>query len=279
MSNANSTADRTIEILMMYEEERPVMTAVEIAARLGAPRSTTYRYIASLRSCGLLVEADEGGYRLGQRIFTLAHIARQGFSILEAAKPTLQHLLETTGETVLLTHRRGRQLSVLECLESPQAIRISYQRGYGLSPATASSKVFLAYDDPGRTRVELRRRKLERYTGHTIVDPERLARHLEEVRRAGFAVNRNEADEGVTAVAAPVWDREGSVRYALSVVSPSFRTDAARIKSLSMQVKAAAAAISRINGANEDVPRSERAVAAAPASHRRQRLPAKPRAR
>lgn len=248
MASANSTADRAIEILMMFEDAHPVITASEVAERFGMPRSTTYRYLSSLRSQGLLIEAEDGGFRLGHRIFTLARIARLGFSILQVAKPHLEALLKDTGETVLLLQRNGVEISILECLESSSAIRISYARGRVLpTPASASSKVFMAFDDPAQTEKLLKKRKITPYTPHTLTDPDQIVDALAEVRRNGFAVNFNEVDEGVAAVSAPIFGTDGRVEYAVSVVAPSFRVDEARLATLAAKVKQAAAAISAAN--------------------------------
>src|SRR5687767_7812175 len=53
---ANSTADRAIDILMAFSEDKPAWSTAEIAAHFGMPRSTTYRYLNSLRSYALIVE-------------------------------------------------------------------------------------------------------------------------------------------------------------------------------------------------------------------------------
>src|SRR5690606_20673006 len=72
-NHRNLTADRAIQLLLLYDDDRPVLTAAEVAERLGMSRSTTYRYLQSLRAAGML-EEDARGFRLGMRIFQLAHI-------------------------------------------------------------------------------------------------------------------------------------------------------------------------------------------------------------
>lgn len=250
MGSANSTADRAIEILLMFDDARPVISAAEVAERFKMPRSTTYRYLSSLRAQGLLIEAGEGGFRLGPKILALARIARQGFSILQISRPHLERARKDTGETVLLTQRTGEDLTVLECLESSSPIRISYERGQVLpTPASASSKVFLAFDAEGRAGKVLKKRRFTQYTDQTITDPAKLARNLEEVRANGYAVNHDEVDQGITAVAAPIFDAHGEVAYSISMVAPSFRVTDARLKELARVAKATAAEITEAHRA------------------------------
>lgn len=246
MPSANSTADRAIEILLMFDDENPSIPASAIAQKFEMPRSTTYRYLSSLRSRGLIVDAGESTYRLGPRIFDLARVARRGYSVLQLAEPELQRLAGVTGETVLMTQLTGLEVSILECLESPSPIRISYKRGQVLPTAgTASAKVFMAFGDPKQMQTILRRRRLSKHTEHTIVDPEDMLRELERVKAQGFALNRDEVDDGISAVAAPVLGAAGLVRYAVSVAMPSFRVSEEKLHAFAGEVKETAAAISK----------------------------------
>src|SRR5258707_4164095 len=75
-SQTNATALRAIEILLLFNADKPVWTSNEIADRLDMPRSTAYRYLASLRETGM-IESNEGSqYSLGSRILALARVAR-----------------------------------------------------------------------------------------------------------------------------------------------------------------------------------------------------------
>ena len=87
---------------MLFSEDKPIWSTAEIAQHFGMPRTTTYRYLASLRSYGLLVEDASGGYRLGPRIFPLARVAKAGTSILTIALPHLSTLNRDLGEAVTL---------------------------------------------------------------------------------------------------------------------------------------------------------------------------------
>src|SRR5262245_50911445 len=92
-SSRNSTAERAIDVLLLFDQDTPVLSAGDIAERLGMSRSTTYRYLQSLRSFDLLEEdSAHGSFRLGPRIFELARIARRGLGLSEIALPVMQDL-------------------------------------------------------------------------------------------------------------------------------------------------------------------------------------------
>lgn len=227
VTGGNSTADRAIDILLLFDDQHPVLSAGEVATRLGMSRSTTYRYLQSLRAYHLL-EDDEarGGYRLGPKIFALARTARRGMGLLEIALPTMRTLAQETGEAVLLTRRSGAHVVCIERVESPsQRIRLSYERGQLLPlHAGASAKVLLAFADPDELDELLASSMpLHRYTDRTVTDPGRLRRQLERIRRDGYAVTSGEVDQGVRGVAAPIFAPDGGASAGLSVAGMAFR--------------------------------------------------------
>jgi DNA-binding IclR family transcriptional regulator len=244
MGSANTTADKAIEILVMFSDDAPALSAASISTELAMPRSTTYRYLASLRAMGLLVDAGESTFRLGPRLFELARIARRSYSSLQVAEPELRNLSKQTGETVLMSQISRMEISVLECLEGPGPMRISYSRGHVMpNPATASAKALLAFGDSKMLSGLFRRRVFPRYTDNTIVDPQQLRRELDRVRLLGYSVNRDEVDEGVSAIAAPILIGKGPARYAVSLAMPSFRCTEQSIPDHAAKVRATARAI------------------------------------
>ena len=86
---------------------------------------------------------------------------------------------------------------------------------------------------------------LARFTNRTITKAADFARPLAEVRRQGYATAVEELEEGLTAVAAPVRNAEGTVIASISASGPSFRIPAGRIGAVADSVRRAAAEISR----------------------------------
>ena len=240
----NLTADRTIRLLLLYDEGQAVLSAAEVAAKLGMSRSTTYRYLQSLRDAGLL-EEDPSGFRLGPRIFHLARIARKGLGLSEVAAPVMRRLVKETGETVLLTRRSGNRVVCLEREESSRNLRLSYERGHVLPVhAGASALVLLAWLDDAELDQALGSEPLERFTDNTTTDPQALRSRLGEIRRRGYVVTYGERDPGVVGVSAPVFGRSDQVIAGLSVVMPQQRLDAGRLEETVRLVRSFAGEIS-----------------------------------
>jgi len=230
-STRNATADRAMDLLLLFNEERTALTVAEMSAELGMSRSTTYRYVQSLRSYGFLEDDEPRGFRLGPMIFELSRVARHGLGLSEVAIPVMRRLADSLRATTLLTRRYADKVVTIEREDSPSPIRISYERGHVLPlHAGASGRVFLAYLQPDQLDEFLGDQPLQRFTKSTITSRRELQRTLDQTRTDGYTVSHGELDEGVLGVAAPIFGSDGSVVAALSLVDTEFSVDAARLK-------------------------------------------------
>ena len=241
----NTTADRAIDVLLLFNDQRPVLTAEKVAELLEMSRSTTYRYLLSLRSYGLVEEGNTNGeFRLGPAVFQLARVARKGLGLSEVALPVMRELVDRTGESALLTCRSGSYVVCIERVESPHNVRLSYERGQVLPlHAGAAAKVVLAYLKPSEIDAVLSVTPLTRFTERTVTDPGALRTQLEDIRARGYVVTDGEVDVGVRGVAAPVLGTNEQVIAGVSVAGPAFRLDDATLPAVIVAVQDAAHAI------------------------------------
>jgi DNA-binding IclR family transcriptional regulator len=239
-SARNTTADKTMDILLLYSEDRPVLSAADVARELGTSRSATYRYLQSLRTYGFVDDAGHGRFRLGSAIFELARVARIGLGLSELALPIMRELVARLDQTVLLTKRFDMHVVAVEREEPRTPIRLSYERGHVLPlHAGASARVLLAFDSDDAIRDALDQVTFTRFTPRTITDARKMRRALRATREQGYAVSRGEVDAGVIGVAAPV-AVEGEVVAGLSVVDFEARVDDRKLDRMIAEVRTAA---------------------------------------
>jgi DNA-binding IclR family transcriptional regulator len=216
----NSTADRALTILQTFGDDRPEISAVDIAELLGVARSTAYRYLQTLVQTQFLVDTGRGTFRLGLRILELARIARGGLQLADLAVPRMKHLAEQHQQTVLLTKQMGPAVICLEREESrTQYVRLSYERGTVLSMnAGASAMVLFAWLPEDEIRRLVAGAALTKFTPKTLTDPDAIVDRLAEIRRDGVAVTDGEVDPTAMGIAAPIFSGSGVVVAAVSVV-------------------------------------------------------------
>lgn len=242
----NSTADRALDILLMFDDGRLVLTAADVAAQLAVARSTAYRYLLSLTQTGFIEDSDGHGYRLGPRVVELARLARRGLGMSDVARPVMKRLATTTDEAVLLTRLAG---SVVICLEredsGSRVVQITYERGAILPiNAGASALVLLAWRSRDQVKELLAGVRLEAFTERTITTRPAMLARLRETRVQGYAVSRGELDPDVIGIAAPIRNEDGDVMAAVSIAALSSRVGEERVSDLASAVCATADEIS-----------------------------------
>ena len=246
---ANATADRAIEILLLFSNDHPVWTSQELAAHLQMPRSTVYRYLGSLRANGLIVQDAQGRLSLGPRLLHLSQIARVGNPVLAIASEHMQRLSEQFREIVVLNERIGSEIIALERIDSPERIGLKSSRTHLLPwPATGSAKVLLAFARPEEQQELIDALTPTRYTEHTLDTLQQLQQHLLNMREQGFAASDEERDKDVWGASVPLF-HAGECRHALSVVGPKFRIPSARRTAIIRALIEAGQAISTQLGA------------------------------
>ena len=93
------------------------------------------------------------------------------------------------------------------------------------------------------------------FTPFTKTDPDAIRRELEQVRRDGFATDREEFVVGVCCIAVPLRDATDHVAAIMSTAFPSTRSTRTRMAELtSLLVEAAAAANARLHQAGVSAP-------------------------
>ena len=212
------SAERVLALLASFEDGRAELGVTEIARSLGVHKSTASRLAATLERAGFLLRSGKR-YRLGVEIIRLGTLALRSTDIVTTMQPAMEKLSQRTGETINLAVPAGPD--ILNVAEVPSTYILSCSGGWigrRTKPhAVANGKVLLAYGAIPASR------HLERYTEHTITTIAALNEELAAVRRDGYAKAVAELEDGLVAVASPVFDARGACVAALSVSGPSYR--------------------------------------------------------
>jgi len=221
------SAERVLALLTTFDESRTEIGVTEMAESLGVHKSTASRLAAALERAGFLNRAGKR-YRLGVELIRLGTLALRSFDVVATMQPAMEKLSRHTGETVNLAVPDGAD--ILNVAELPSTYILSCSGGWTgrrTKPhAVANGKVLLAY---GAIAVPS---QLEQYTEHTITTQGALRDQLAAVRRDGYATATAELEDGLVAVAAPVFDGTGTCVAALSVSGPAYRMPPERLDEL-----------------------------------------------
>jgi len=216
-----SSVANSIRLLTSFSGDENELGITTLATRLRLAKSTVHRLAATLTSAGFLEQnAESGKYRLGVVLFELGALVRRRMDVANEARPKLRELLEKTGETVQLGIVDHYSVLYVYEMESRHAIRMAAAVG-GRAPlhCTAVGKVLLAFQ-PADYVKQVIDRGLTAHTAKTLTRREALLAMLEEVRLRDHAIDDEESESGLRAIAAPVRNHTAAVITALGVAAP-----------------------------------------------------------
>lgn len=192
----------------------------ELAADLGIPVSTVYRYIKSLRELSL-IEEFHGSYTPGWRLLDLSGQHLTHTRLAEIGVSVLESIVESTSETAVLAVRSGLHAICLKQVSSPHPLRYAFKINQLLPlHAGAGQRTLLAYA-PEAVIEKVLEQRFPRFTERT---PSRgaLLEYLKQIRDTGYAISRGELSQGAIAIARPVFSG-GEIVCSLTVAGPESR--------------------------------------------------------
>lgn len=219
---------RAAALVGAFDDRAPVLTLAELARRTGLPKSTAHRIVGELVALGVLERQDSGpsgeGYRLGMWLFERGELVPAHRSLSEAALPVMEDLREATRQRIHLAVLDGVDVVYVEILGASGLEVVSRTGGRLPAHATGVGKAMLAYSSAAVVQARIDA-GLPRLTPRTIATPGGLVRELRKIRSVGMALDLEEAQTGVSCVAAPVFGVERKVRAALSVTGTTSSVD------------------------------------------------------
>ena len=233
---------------LAYAEEPVRLT--DLARDLGLTKSGVHRLLQTLMKLGYVSVQEGGRYSATMKMWYLGSRIIEEIDVHRTLHGFLETLAKEARETVHLGLLDGHEVIYVDMVEGRQSIRVTSQVGSRApSHCTANGKVHLAYSSPEFLR-EFEGR-LARYNPKTIGDLPQLERELAKVRRDGYAINRAEWMEGICGLAAPIWDANNQLAFAIGVTVPAMRFTAEDRERLRVLVTKTAAEASAALGARE----------------------------
>lgn len=234
------SVERAVAVLRAIDSAGDDVGVSEIAERTGLTVSTAHRLTRALCEAGLVSQDPRTErYQLGPALVVLGRRAeeRLGYS---RVLPALEGLAERTGESVNLGIRTGHEVLVVLDVASRQPLRFDQEPGSRVPVHTsAMGKCLLAFS-PAMEAAVHSLPALTPVTPRTITDPAALRHELETVRGRGWALNDEERNRGVRAVAVPVLDSTGVAIAAIAVQGPTIRVTDDRLEGLAADIAATA---------------------------------------
>jgi IclR family acetate operon transcriptional repressor len=236
--------DRVLAALRELADHPKGVRLEELAQRLGQPKSSVHRALASLRRFGLAQQDEHRRYRLSLEFVGLAFRYYESLEEQVLVGPTLEALAKRLSETAHYAVLDGADVIYVARVAPPDVgFKLAATIG-GRQPAhsTALGKVLLAHVLRAEGEVERfvadHGPLLER-TPRTLTTARPLERELAAIRERGYAVDDQENEPGVNCIAFPVFigprDRPAG---AISVSAVAQRTPVEQLERKAEEIRA-----------------------------------------
>jgi DNA-binding IclR family transcriptional regulator len=241
------------------------MALKDLAREADMTAAKAHPYMVSFGRLGL-IEQDRasGHYLLGPLALQLGLISLQQADPVHIATPLIAEVAQRLGHTVALAVWGARGATIVRTAESPSPVHVNMRHGTVFSLTnTASGRIFAAYlavDTVKQLLDAERQREKQRKSGEQPMEAgmppqpplpswSEFERQLQEVRLHGISRSEGEVIEGVSAMAAPVFDHTGAIVLSVTAIGPAAIFDTAWDGEIALALKACAGAVSGRLGA------------------------------
>ena len=235
-----------LRVLLEFERGPRDISMTELAKRCELSKSQVSKILAALVDSGLVTQ-DPGtrSYSIAKRAYILGSRFTSYDPLVQAATPVMRQLLNRTGHSVRLSVLHGDHSLYLIGLEGPLFLDTGWNSGNTVPiGASSAGRVLMAFMEP-----EERNRLLDvpvpALTPHTVRDRASVEQLVEEARRTGYSVQRNETTLGLGVATVPVFKTGQQLVGALGLSFPSHQVAAQEESDLVDALHGAARVISQ----------------------------------
>lgn len=209
--------NRAIAILKTFPD-RPRQSLAEVAEAARLDKGTTRRLLLTLMGEGFIVQ-DEATrqYGLGSAIRRIA-AAAEDIDIRRIANPELTRLANLLSVTSFLSIYQNHGAVCLERMHDVKGMEVRWWSIGGQLPLNCGGapKLLLAYQDEAEIESALAG-DLVQLTPKSVTDRTELRAHFAQIRKRGWELAIDDVALGLTALAVPIFNRDGAVVAALSI--------------------------------------------------------------
>lgn len=235
------SVDKALKLLLLLGEQ-PEIRLSEATRYLGVASSTAHRLLAMLAYRGFVRQDPVSkAYRPGPALTGVAFAIFGRLDIVGTAAPVMRSLSDRLRETVHVGMLDGAAVRFIAAVEGPTAVRVASRLGRAMpAHCTSTGKAMLAQLSQRELHQLLPDEELERVTPRSIGSRTTLEAELAKVRELGYAVNREESEEGVASVAVPIPTQAPGLRLALNAAAPQHRLSKSQCSSVAASLIKAA---------------------------------------
>jgi DNA-binding IclR family transcriptional regulator len=216
-----TSVTKALLLLMKLREIGRPLGLSEIARLIAFKKAGVYRLLVTLEKCGFIERTEGKKYHIGANALYVG----TGFPLVhgnDKIQRVMKKLVAETRHTVTMSVLEGNSVLYVARVDGTAPVRVTVEIGSLVCAyASASGKVMLAELDPREVRERFRGVKFRKLTPRTISSLDDLVSTLRQVKSRGFAVNNEEREPGLCAIAVPLKNIAGRQLVSLALSYPA----------------------------------------------------------
>jgi IclR family KDG regulon transcriptional repressor len=224
MDQVLSSVRNSCRLLKIFLDSPKELGVTELSKKLQLSKGAVHKLLSTLESEGFIRQNEKTKqYTLGYTLLELGTKVLKNHDIVDFSMPFINRLTTRTSELVVLCVQDGKDAIYVAKVDSPHPMRFTVEsfRRFPLY-STSAARVLLAYRSES-FQDEILEETLKTYTPHSFTSVDEIRHTLVEIRERGYEISSNRRNEGVTGIAAPIFDSSGQVTASISVIGPSDR--------------------------------------------------------
>ena len=258
----NHSVFKAFAMLKSFAAPDEWVTSSELSRRAKLPDASGYRLIQTLEELGAVTRGPKGRYRPGMLLVSLSEKVIISDLLDEAGREIVTEVAHRLDATMHVGIFEGGMVTYVTKVATPNSFVLNTRRGAQLEAyCSGLGKILLAALPDDDLDTFIMEDKLVALTPNTITEPAKLRLHLEDVRRAGFAMDNREIQLDMCCLAVPIRHPQGRTMAAISATERADDITPERIEQIRIALQQAAREISaRVFPADPSLPAAPAAM-------------------
>ncbi|WP_304236842.1 IclR family transcriptional regulator C-terminal domain-containing protein [Jiulongibacter sediminis] len=215
--------DKGLRVLLVFSKEQRPLTLSEVAAQTQMSRAAARRFLLTFTHLGYM-QTDGKHFSLTAKVLDLGYSYISSMDIIDIAKPFMLKLSQELNESCSIGEIQNTDIVYIVQEQVARVMTVSLKVGSRIpAHVTSMGRMILAMNEQMQEEL-LEKIDFTAYTSHTITDKDKLKAELAIIKKQGWAFVDEELEYGLRAISTPIFSKDGSVKYAMTIVSTTNRT-------------------------------------------------------
>ena len=230
MSSQNKSLTRGLQVLKEIMNNEDSINANELCSKFDIDKSTMSRLITTLLNEGFVKYVENTKEIIYTDVMGNLSKKKREDAIIKHTISLLNEVFTQTNECSYLATYDNNMLLHLNQIDNSNRILKNRDSIGSHAPlhATAMGKVILAYSN----KIDTSKLNLDEFTHSTITNPKRLQLTLHTIKELSYAIDDEEFEYGLRAVAVPYFSKKGEFIGAIGVSGLAARLDTQKLREM-----------------------------------------------